>query len=71
MDDLKFIGANYITISSAVVARQYTFTWIYHSFFFRIASMARPTVTVFSPDSVADGNVTLPAVFTAPIRADG
>ena len=33
--------------------------------------MARPTVTVFSPDSTADGNVTLPAVFTAPIRADG
>lgn len=32
--------------------------------------MARPTVTVFSPDSTADGNVTLPAVFTAPIRAD-
>lgn len=32
--------------------------------------MARPTVTVFSPDSIADGDVTLPAVFTAPIRAD-
>jgi len=32
--------------------------------------MARPTVTVFSPDSTTDCNVTLPAVFTAPIRAD-
>jgi len=32
--------------------------------------MSRPTVSVFSIDSTIEGNVTLPAVFTAPIRAD-
>lgn len=45
---------------------------VLHIFFSNVLKMSRPVVSVFdieSADSVT-GTVTLPAVFTAPIRAD-